>query len=167
MLKSKFTNESFKKEYLVPLESAVERYTEIDNIINGKTELKTFKEQKLNENRHLIFHYPRDRKDYSMINEVLSNLEKDGQKFKYCESDNTDVSESQKFEFAAAIQLNALFGIHKANGDEFTRIVTDLAFLTAKIINLLEILFGEFVSKKQWNIESQKNDDGNTQILSL
>ena len=167
LLKSKFTNESFKKKYLVPIESAVERYTEIDNIINGKTELKTFKEQKLNDNRHLIFHYPKDLKVYFILNEVLSNLENDGELFDYYESDDTDTFERQKFRFAATIQFNALFGIHKATGDESAQIVNDLAILTTKIIDLLEILFGEFVIKKQWNIDSPKNDNGNTQILSL
>ncbi|MBP8640826.1 MAG: hypothetical protein KBI01_08020 [Oscillospiraceae bacterium] len=157
LLKSKFTNESFKKEYLLPIENAVERYTKIDNIINGKTELMTFKEHKLNENRHLIFHYPKKEEDYCLIQEVLCDLEKDGQKFRYYESDNTDDSENQKFEFAAIIQFNALFGIHKADGNDSSRIINDLAILTTQIISLLELLFGEFVSKKQWSIAATNN----------
>ncbi len=167
LLKSKFTNENFKNIYLVPIESAVERYTEIDNIINGKTELKTFKEQKLNDNRHLIFHYPKDLKGYCILNEVLSNLEKDGELFNYYDSDDTDTVERQKFKFAAAIQFNALFGIHKATGDESAQIVSDLAFLTARILSLLELLFGEFASKKQWNIGASKNGACDTIKLSL
>lgn len=162
LLKSKFTNESFEKEYLVSIESAVERYMEIDDIINGRSETETFKEQKLNDNRHLIFHYPKDLKGYCILNEVLSNLEKDGELFNYYESDDTDTFERQKFEFAATIQFNALFGIHKATGDESSRIINDSAFLTTKIIDLLELLFGEFVGKKQWIVGAPNNEDSKT-----
>ena len=168
LLKSKFTDNSFKMKYLASIVGAVDRYIEIDDIINGKTEHETFYANKLNENRHSIFHYPKNPKEYCLINEVLSDLEKDGQRFKYCESDETDTFEWQKFEFAATIQLNALFGIHKTTGeDQFAQILNDLALLTGKIINLLNILFSEFVSRKRWDIGPSKNEEGDTLRLMM
>ena len=78
-----------------------------------------------------------------------------------------DEFDRQKFEFAETIQLNALFGIHKTTGeDQFGQILNDLAFLTGKIINLLNLLFIDFVIRKRWS-ESPKSEEGNKLKLSL
>lgn len=157
LLKSKFENQNFKAKYLESIKDALDKYKEIENIINGITELETFKEHKINKNRHLIFHYPKKIEDYNLIGAVLNEFEKKDQKYRYCESDNKNKLESQDFEFIKSIQYNTLFGFYKStNDEEHNKKLNDIATLTARIINLLNLLFVDFASKKYMEVKSTK-----------
>lgn len=59
ILKEKFDNEGFRIKYLYPISDAVEKFTEIDNIVFGKNDNYFFKEYKINDTRNQIFHYPK------------------------------------------------------------------------------------------------------------
>lgn len=156
LLKSKFANPDFTSKYLEQVTDAIDKYIEIDSIINGKTKYKTFKEHKINKNRHLIFHYPKQKEDYKLIYDVISELEKDNHNFNYYESDDANDFERWQFDFAETIQYNVLFGIFKITDDvQHESKLNDLATLTAKIINLLNLLFSDFVCRKQWVIKSE------------
>jgi len=148
LLKRKFDNEGFRTKYLLPIPNAVEKYTEIDNIVFGKNDNNSFGEYKINDTRHQIFHYPKEREDYDLLKCSLEYLAKDNKELNYYESDDTDIFHNQSFDFAQTIQLNILNGTYKKDEIEISKNVSELASLNAKIINLLDLLFSNFLIKK-------------------
>lgn len=154
LLKYKFTNDCFREKYLESIDGAISAYNEIDLIISGNSGLSIFKENKLNENRHLVFHYPKKANDYLLIQNVIGELSKDGNKFKYIELKEQDDFYRQKLDFAEAIQYNTLFGFYKINDEkQYFKQLSELATLTAKVINLLNLLFTDFISKKKYEFD--------------
>lgn len=149
LMKDKFTNKAFCTKYLDTIESAVVRYNQIDDVVCGRTEMKTFQGNRINESRHLVFHYPKKHKDYRLIQEVLEKLGKEDDKLPYIESDGTDPLHRQRLEFAEIIQYNLLFGFYLNESEKEHEIkLKDLAKFTAMMINLLNLLIGDYFTRK-------------------
>jgi hypothetical protein len=149
LMKDKFTNKTFCMKYLDTIESAVEKYNEIDGIVCGRTEMAAFTDNRINDNRHLVFHYPKTQKDYRLIQGVLEELGKEEQKLRYVESDDADPFQRQRLEFAEIIQYNLLFGFYLNESEKEHEIkLKDLATFTAMMVNLLNLLIGDFFTRK-------------------
>jgi hypothetical protein len=145
LLENIFENNTFKVEHLEKIPQAIEKYNEICNIINSKP---IFKASPINENRHRIFHYPKKDKDLELLSKVLEDFKHEKFQNSFTFSDNFC---DNSYPFAELLQLNMLYDTYKIHSYELKKyetLLSELDRLTRRIINLLKILWINFVESK-------------------
>ena len=148
LLKSVFSDNNFTEKYLSNCPKIFDDFKEVSDIVYQKSDFEVFNESKMNNNRHLIFHYPKEKVDFDLMKKAIVEIEKT--EYEVCFRESEDISKYE-YQFAENLQFNMLFDFYKINenqGEVLEKRISELAIFTGKLMNILRSILTEYLYKK-------------------
>lgn len=149
LLKVVLEDKDFVHKYLENCTKIFDNFNIVSDIINEKSEFKVFNASRINQNRHLVFHYLKKKEDLELMKNVLVEIENEYEEVYFRESE--DISKYE-YQFAEIFQFNMLFDFYKINEnnkEDLNMRISELAIFTAKLMNILRLMFSEYLIKKR------------------
>jgi len=149
-----FKDDDNRKE-LEKIAGLKELYREILDV-NGGDKKDSFSYKVLRESRDSLFHYPREKKNFLIIKELLLEMVEKDLPLTFSLGDK---KKENYYEFAEVLQLSSFATFGERYGLDIEELFKITGLLTAKVIQLLDLIVHDYFDKNN-SIKCILNDNG-------